>query len=44
MPFLVPGVIGLWIIFWAYWFRMGRMPRLHKMVWGFTLALAITSP
>jgi hypothetical protein len=39
---LVPGVIGLWIIFWAYWFRMGRMPRLHKMVWGFTLALAIT--
>ena len=39
---LVPGVIGLWIIFWAYWFRMGRIPRLHKMVWGFTLALAIT--
>lgn len=39
---LVPGVIGLWIIFWAYWFRMGRMPRLHRMVWGFTLALAIT--
>jgi heme exporter protein D len=39
---LVPGVIGLWIIFWAYWFRMGRMPRLHKMVWGFTAALAIT--
>ncbi len=39
---LVPAVIGLWIIFWAYWFRMGRMPRLHKMVWGFTIALAIT--
>jgi heme exporter protein D len=38
---LVPGVIALWIIFWAFWFRMGRMPRLHKMVWGFTLALAI---
>ena len=39
---LIPGVIALWITFWAYWFRMGRMPRLHKMVWGFTLALAIT--
>ena len=39
---LIPGVIGLWIIFWAYWFRMGRMPRLHKMVWGITIALAIT--
>jgi hypothetical protein len=39
---LVPGVIALWITFWAYWFRMGRMPRLHKMVWGFTIALAIT--
>ena len=39
---LIPGVIGLWIIFWAYWFRMGRIPRLHKMVWGFTIVLAIT--
>jgi hypothetical protein len=37
---LKPGVIALWIIFWAYWFRMGRMPRLHKMVWGFMIALA----
>jgi heme exporter protein D len=39
---LIPGVIALWIIFWAYWFRMGRMPRLHRMVWGITLALVIT--
>jgi Stage II sporulation protein E (SpoIIE)/Beta-galactosidase jelly roll domain len=38
---LVQGVIGLWIIFWAYWFRMGRMPRQHKMVWGFAIALAL---
>jgi hypothetical protein len=38
---LKPGVIALWIIFWAYWFRMGRMPRQHKMVWGFTIALAL---
>jgi heme exporter protein D len=39
---LAPGVIALWIIFWAYWFHMGRMPRMHKMVWGFALALTIT--
>jgi hypothetical protein len=39
---LVPAVIALWIVFWAYWFRMGRMPRMHKMVWGFTGALILT--
>lgn len=38
---LAAGVIGLWIVFWAYWFRMGRMPRLHKMTWGFALALTL---
>src|SRR5215472_3727311 len=36
-----PGVIALWVIFWAYWFRMGRMARMHWMVWGFTVALAL---
>ena len=38
---LKPGVIALWIIFWSYWFRMGRMPRQHKMVWGFTIVLTL---
>lgn len=38
---LAPAAIGLWIVFWAYWFRMGRMPRLHKMAWGFALVLAL---
>ena len=38
---MVPGVIALWVMFWAYWFRMGRMPRLHRMVWGFAIALAL---
>jgi len=38
-----PVVIGLWIIFWAYWFRMGHMPRIHKMVWGFVLASALAT-
>ena len=39
---LTPVVIALWIIFWAYWFRMGRMPRMHSMVWGFSMALVLT--
>lgn len=38
---LVPAVIALWVIFWAYWFRLGHMARLHKMVWGMALALAL---
>ena len=37
-----PVVISLWILFWAYWFRMGRMLRMHYMVWGFTAALMVT--
>ena len=32
---LKPGVIALWIIFWAYWFRMGRMPRHAQNGVGF---------
>jgi hypothetical protein len=39
---LSPLVISLWIVFWAYWFHMGRMVRMHRMVWGFTIALALT--
>jgi len=37
-----PLVISLWILFWAYWFRMGRMVRMQYMVWGFTAALVVT--
>lgn len=37
-----PLVISLWILFWAYWFRMGQMTRMHYMVWGFTAALMLT--
>ena len=39
---LKPLMIALWIVFWAYWFRMGRMERMHKMVWAFALMLALT--
>jgi hypothetical protein len=31
---LSPIRIGLWVIFWGYWFRMGRMQWIHRVVWG----------
>ncbi|HTU51678.1 MAG TPA: SpoIIE family protein phosphatase [Acidobacteriaceae bacterium] len=40
---LVPATIGLWVLFWAYWFRLGHMTRLHRMVWGLVVVLALTT-
>lgn len=40
---MVPVVIALWTCYWAYWFRMGRMDRLQKMVWGFAAVLALNT-
>ena len=40
---MVPVVIALWTCYWAYWFRMGRMDRLQKMVWGFAALLALNT-
>ncbi|HTJ28897.1 MAG TPA: hypothetical protein VL346_00255, partial [Acidobacteriaceae bacterium] len=37
---LTPVRIGLWVIFWAYWFRLDRVGRLHREVWGLVLLLA----
>jgi hypothetical protein len=36
---LLPILLGLWVIFWAYWFRLERMDRLHRMVWSLVLML-----
>ena len=38
---LSPLIIGLWIIFWAAWFRLPRMGRIHGMVWSLAGLLAI---
>ncbi|HEY5253493.1 MAG TPA: SpoIIE family protein phosphatase, partial [Acidobacteriaceae bacterium] len=38
---LTPASIGLWVLFWAYWFRLGGMVRLHRMVWGFVVLLGL---
>jgi hypothetical protein len=31
---LQPLRIGLWVIFWGYWFRLWKMARLHWLVWS----------
>jgi hypothetical protein len=48
MPFVLladvislPLRIGLWVIFWAYWFRIPRMDLMHRVVWGLVLLLMI---
>jgi Stage II sporulation protein E (SpoIIE) len=40
---LIPATIGLWVLFWAYWFRLGQMARLHRMVWGLMAVLAVAT-
>lgn len=37
---LNPVRIGLWVLFWGYWFRLGHIGRLHRAVWGLVLLLA----
>ncbi len=38
---LTPAYIGLWVLFWGYWFRLERMARLHRVVWELVLLLAM---
>lgn len=38
---LFPARIGLWIIFWGYWFRFARIRRLHQITWALVLMLAL---
>jgi hypothetical protein len=37
---LTPVRIGLWVLFWGHWFRVSRMNRLNREVWGLVLLLA----
>jgi hypothetical protein len=36
-----PLRIGLWVLFWGYWFRLRRMRSLHYAVWSLVIILAI---
>jgi hypothetical protein len=36
-----PIRIGLWVMFWAYWFRLPRLPWIHWIAWTLVGLLAI---
>jgi Stage II sporulation protein E (SpoIIE) len=36
-----PVRIGLWVMFWGYWFRLGRIRTLHAAVWPLVGILVI---
>ncbi len=36
-----PLRIGLWVLFWGYWFRVWRTVRLHWLVWSVVAILMI---
>jgi hypothetical protein len=38
---LTPVRIGLWVLFWGYWFRLHRMVRLHRAVWTMVVLLSL---
>lgn len=38
---LTPLRFGIWILFWAYWFRLSRIGLVHRIVWPLVLALAL---
>jgi hypothetical protein len=38
---LVPMRIGLWVAFWAYWFRVLHIRRLHWLVWTMVALLSV---
>jgi hypothetical protein len=38
---LTPVRIGLWVLFWGYWFRIWNIARLHQMVWSLVGILMI---
>jgi Stage II sporulation protein E (SpoIIE) len=38
---LTPIRIGLWVLFWAYWFRLWRIGLVHRIVWALAALLAV---
>ncbi len=36
-----PIRIGLWVMFWAYWFQLPKLHRIHAIVWALVALLAI---
>ncbi len=40
---LTPVYLGLWVIFWAHWFRLEDIGRIYRMVWSVVALLCVTT-
>jgi hypothetical protein len=40
---LTPAIFGLWVLFWAWWFRLGHVSRLQRVVWSLAALLCIAT-
>jgi hypothetical protein len=38
---LAPMRIGLWVLFWGYWFKIWNIKRLHQLVWPLVAILMV---
>ncbi len=38
---LIPLTLGLWALFWAYWFKLDGIPKISRITWTLTALLAI---
>lgn len=38
---VAPIRIGLWVMFWAYWFQLAKLHRIHSIVWALVVLLAV---
>ena len=38
---LTPLRIGMWVLFWGYWFHLRNLKRLHHAVWGLVALLVL---
>lgn len=38
---LSPLTVGLWALFWAYWFKLDGIPKISRITWSLTALLAV---
>jgi hypothetical protein len=38
---LAPVYLGLWVVFWAYWFRLPRIGQVQRIVWSLAALLGL---
>lgn len=38
---LSPLTVGLWALFWAYWFKLDGIPKISRITWSLTALLSV---